>query len=236
MAARDVPAAEPSVFRRLQVWSGLACGLFLLLHVLTVAALVVAPDAFDQALYAMRRLYRPSELVEALLVWTPLALHLLASWAVAAERRRAREVAIPSVRWLRLSGTVLLVLLGVHVLIARILPALDGYSASASYLAFAVENWWWVVPFYLLLAAAGAFHAGMGAAVALGELGWLRAGARARTVAGLTWSVILGLALLAGIGRVALDAPNMDPSYYSSYQRLYERYLPFLHARNPRVR
>lgn len=235
MPALDIPA-EPSVFRRLQLWSGLACGIFLVLHVLTVAALVVDPDAFDQALFAMRRIYRPSELVEALLVWTPLTLHLLASLAVAVERRQAREVSSPSVRWLRLSGMVLLLLLGVHVLVARVLPAMEGYSASASYLAFAIENWWWVVPYYLVLVVSGAFHAGMGTALALGELGVFRGGERTRTVAGLTWSVILGLALMAGLGRVVIDAPNMDPSFYASYQRLYERYLPFLHARNPRVR
>lgn len=228
--------AVPSLFRRLQLISGLACGFFLLLHGLTVAALIVDPGAFDQALFVLRQLYRPTELAEALLVWTPLTLHLLATLAVAFERRQAREVPTASVRWLRRSGTLLLVLLGAHVLVARILPALDGYSASAAYVAFAVENWGWVLPYYLLLAVSGAFHAGMGAAVALGEQGVLRAGLRSQAIAGLTWSVILGLALLVGVGRVALDAPNMDPSFYSSYQRLYDRYLPFLHARNPRVR
>lgn len=238
MPAAGLPGVSaPSLFRRLQIWSGLAAGFFLLLHVLTVAALVVDPRAFDQALFTFRELYRPSELVEALLVWTPLTLHLLSSLAVAVERRRANERPSALLRGVRTSGTLLLLLLGAHVLVARILPAMEGYAASASYLAFAVENWPWVViPYYLALALAGAFHAGLGAALAVGELGLLRSGERAQTIAGLTWSVLLSLALLSGVGRVALDAPNMDPSFYSSYHRLYERYLPFLHARNPRVR
>lgn len=221
----------PTLFRRLQLASGLACGLFLLLHALNVAALVVDPGAFDQALFHLRQVYRPGELVEALLVATPLALHLLASLAVAFERRRVPA----SRRALAWSGTLLLVLLSGHVLVQRILPALEGYSASASYLAYAVESWpRAVVPYYLALALTGAFHAGTGAAVALGELGWL-GGERARA-AGLAWSCMLALAFVAGFGRVALDAANMDPTYYASYQRLYARYLPFLHAGNPRVR
>lgn len=229
--------AAPSLFRRLQLYSGLATGLFLLLHVLNVAALVVDPGAFDQALFVLRQLYRPSELVEALLVWTPLSLHLLSSLAIAVEARRSGARSPSSMRLVRLSGTLLLALLGFHVLVMRILPALEGYSASASYLAFAVENWpWAVIPYYLLLAGAGAFHAGMGAAVALGELGVLGAGDRPRLAAGATWSVLLATALLLGTARVVLEAPNMDPSFYASYQRLYARHLPFLHARNPRVR
>lgn len=229
--------SEPSIFRRLQQWSGLACGLFLLLHVLTVASLVVDPGAFEAALFKLRELYRPSDLVESLVVWTPLTLHLLASWGVAHERRKDRAIPDLTVRLVRWSGTLLLVLLGVHVLIDRILPGMEGYSATASYVAFAVESWpWWVLPYYLLLVLAGACHAGMGAALALGELGVLVGARRSQRIAGLTWSVILGLALLLGFGRVALDAPNMDPSYYASYQRLYERYLPFLHPQNPRVR
>lgn len=225
--------AAPSLFRKLQLGSGLATLLFLFLHALNVAALVVDPGAFDQALFALRQLYRPTELVEALLIATPLTLHLLASLAVALEGRPLQE----GRRWLRLSGTLLLLLLGGHVLVARILPSLEGYSASASYLAFAVESWPWVVLlYYLALALAGAFHAGMGAALALSELGWWRASDERRAIAGRAWSLMLALAFVAGLGRVALDAPNMDPSYYASYQRLYERYLPFLHARNPRVR
>lgn len=234
MEAGEVLAGM-STLRRLQLFSGLASGFFLLLHGLNVAALVVDPAAFDQALFTFRQLYRPGEFGEALLVWTPLTLHLLASLGVAYERRGVSER--QSRRWLRGSGTLLLVLLGAHVLVMRVLPSLEGYSASASYLAFAVESWpWALIPYYLTLALAGAFHAGMGAAVALGELGPLGGSERQRTVAGLAWTVMVAIALFLGLGRVALDAPNMDPTYYSSYQRLYEHYLPFMHARNPRVR
>ncbi|HEY9856044.1 MAG TPA: DUF1691 domain-containing protein [Stenomitos sp.] len=226
-----------SIFRKLQLVSGLACGFFLFLHVLTVASLVVDPGAFDQVLFTFRQVYRPSEFGEALLVWTPLTLHLLASLGVAFERRQAPERASLSLRWLRWSGTLLLVLLGGHVLVARILPAVEGYSAAASYLAFGFENWpWGMIPYYLLIALAGAFHAGMGASVALGALGVLRGSERLRLITGFTWTGLLALALLLGTCRVMVEAPNMDPTYYSSYQRLYEHNLPWLHARNPRVR
>jgi succinate dehydrogenase/fumarate reductase cytochrome b subunit len=224
-----------SSWARLQRVSGLLALAFLGLHAANVAASVVDPEVFDGVLDAFRNLYRPSEFVEALVVWMPIATHLIASGAVMAERRQAGDLD-PSRFWLRLSGWFLLVAMGLHVFVARFMGSQLEHGGGVSYLAFGIENWpAWTVAYYLVLIVVAAWHVGVGAAIALSDLGLLRQEAPRLAMTGTVWSVILGVVLVAGAGRIVLSARDLNPTFYPSYQRTFDRFMPFMHAHNPRA-
>lgn len=217
----------PFSWCRLQAVSGFAFGMFFFLHVLTIAAAGFDLGAFDDVLDHARFLYRP---VEGILVLLPLVLHLLAGGVRAFERDRRLSL-------VRLSGMVLALMMVGHVLHMRLLPMVSGFGADGSYVSYAVEVWpWLAIPALSALSLLGILHVVTGTMAGVQEFGGFRDASEHRLrVTMLTWGIILMIALSPGVGRLILERGNADPSFYPTYQRMFEKYLPMLKPRNPRA-
>lgn len=239
----ESPSTTSNAARRRAVWprirqlSGLALLFFLGLHLVNVAAAAVDPGLFDVLLLVFKGLYRPDPIVEGMVVGLPFAVHLVASLVVALERWRDPEPAAPVMHAVRTSGTLLLLLVGLHVLVARVMPGSAGYSDTGAYESFGFENWPGLfIPYYATLAAVAVVHVAAGSAVALRQLGILD-GTQARFQATVsTWVVILAVGVFLGLARLVYGASSADPTFYPAYKVLYDRCLPLMRARNPRER
>ena len=120
----------------------------------------------------------------------------------------------------------------------RVMPMSAGYSASVSYLAYGLEMWpVLATSALLLLLAAGVVHGGFGAVAAIRELGGFpHSSEKSLKVTAWTWALMLAILMTPAVGRLMLEKGNVDPTFYPSYQRLFARYLPFLHPQDPRAR
>src|SRR5262249_11057545 len=96
-APRRPPGPGPARVRttgrlaRVQALSGLAFALFLALHLATTASGIAGPAAYDGTLALLRRVYRPTLAIEALLIGVPLVAHVACAILQIAARRRDRS-------------------------------------------------------------------------------------------------------------------------------------------------
>lgn len=205
-------------WRRVQVASGVAFSLFLVLHLAATFSAPFGAAAFDRVQGFGRAIYQVPVL-EVLLAVT-VALHVLAAVM------RARSGGVPAVRGRRrlhrIAGVFLAVIIVEHVAGTR-LPAWVG-GADASFVGPAFTLAWlpqWFAPYYFVLAVAGMAHGLYGGLTALGERGVRRALA---VRDGHAYPVLLGLGACATLLALAAFAgllfPIADP-FDSDFGRWY---------------
>ena len=212
---------------RLQAGSGLAFAFFLTLHLLTTAAGVGGPSAYDGALAAFRTVYRPALAVELALIAVPALVHVGCALAQILDRRR-RGVPASSPLVHRLAGWVLLAAIGGHVFATRVMPAFGDGPADYSYLAYSLLNWpLFMRPYYVLLGIAGAVHLLIGTTIACRVLGIARSGGRTVFAAATVAAVVVALGVAGIIG----GADTASRERFPVFRALYERFMPFLPPR-----
>lgn len=150
----------PAALRRVQRASALVFSIFVAVHLAAVAASLLGAAAFDRALALSRYVYGwlPVEGVLAAALLAHAGASLVLWW------RRPPDLPRPLTAQLQTyAGFALLAFIGGHVAFMRIAPALEGFKADALYLQTGFEIWPTLfVPYYLALAAAGAFHLAYG--------------------------------------------------------------------------
>jgi succinate dehydrogenase/fumarate reductase cytochrome b subunit len=204
-------------WRRLQVASGVAFSVFLVVHLAATFSAPLGPGAFDRVQGFGRALYQVP-VIEVLLAVT-VAVHVLA----AIMRARGGVPAVRGRRRLhRVAGMFLALIIVEHVAGTR-LPAWLG-GADASFVGPAFTLAWlpeWFAPYYFVLAVAGMAHGLYGVLTALGERG-VRGALAVRE--GHAYPVLLALG--AGATLLALAAfagvlfPIEDP-FDSDFARWY---------------
>lgn len=212
---------------RLQAGSGLAFAFFLTLHLLTTAAGVGGPAAYDGALAAFRKVYRPALAVELALIAIPALVHIACALAQILDRRR-RGVPASSPLVHRLAGYVLLAAIGGHVFATRIMPAFGDGPADFAYLAYSLLNWpLFMRPYYVLLGLAGAVHLVIGATIACRVL----AIARPRPRVAFATATVAALVVALGVAGIIGGASDASRARFPVFRTLYERFIPFLPPR-----
>ena len=212
---------------RVQALSGLAFAFFLGLHLTTTASGIAGPAAYDGTLALLRRVYRPTLAIEALLIGVPLIVHVACAIVQIAARRRDRSRPTAPLAH-RLAGYVLLAAIGGHVLATRVMPAFGGGPADFSYLAYSLLNWpAFMRPYYLVLAAAGAVHLVLGLGIALRVLGVARPSDRTLRLAAAAAALLVFL----GTASIHAQAPTADRARFPEFRALYNRFLPFMPTR-----
>lgn len=150
----------PATLRKVQRVSALIFAVFLAVHLTAVAASLFGAEAFDRAIALTRTLYG------RLAVEVPLALAVVAHAAASVVlwlRRPADLPRRPTAQLQSYAGFALLAFVAGHVAFMRVAPAFQGFQADYLYLWTAFEIWPTLfVPYYLALAAAGAFHLAYG--------------------------------------------------------------------------
>jgi succinate dehydrogenase/fumarate reductase cytochrome b subunit len=213
---------------KLQAASGLAFAFFLTLHLATTAAGAGGEAAYDGALAALRRIYRPVLAVELMLIAIPALVHVTCAIAQIVDRRR-RGVPASSPLAHRLAGYVLLAAIGGHVFATRVMPAFGDGPADFSYLAYSLLNWpLFMRPYYVLLGAAGAVHLVIGATIACRVLGIARPGPRVALAGAAAAAIVVAFGVAGIIG----GAGDASRERFPAFRALYERFMPF---RPPRL-
>ena len=212
---------------RLQAGSGLAFAFFLTLHLLTTAAGAGGPAAYDGALAAFRKVYRPALAVELVLIAIPAVIHVACAVLQILDRRR-RGVPASSPLVHRLAGYVLLAAIGGHVFATRIMPAFGDGPADFSYLAYSLLNWpLFMQPYYVVLGLAGAVHLVIGTTIAFRVLGI----ARPRTRIAFGAAAIAAIVVALGVAGIIGGAESASRERFATFRALYERFMPFLPPR-----
>jgi succinate dehydrogenase/fumarate reductase cytochrome b subunit len=215
---------------RAQALSGLVFGAFLCAHLANAAAAALGPASYDGFLGRARGIYQLPPL-EILGIGAGALVHAGCGIRRAiARRRRGPSAASPPawLRWHRRSGWFLLVVIAGHVAATRGPGLFLDEPADLSYLRFSLETWpLFMVPYYIALYSAGAYHLMHGGLIALNVVGLPTPAPTARSA-----RAALGVALAVGLVAVATMAgwlgPEIDTSRYADFRALYERYLPFL--------
>ncbi|KAG2389630.1 hypothetical protein C9374_014190 [Naegleria lovaniensis] len=157
------------VLRKLQHWSGIAFSVFASLHVATTISASLSPSQYDSVLNATRKWYRPSMAIEGLVVFAPLALHMIANTLIFMTTTTEK----PIVRsfWKKLhtySGYALGGMVPLHLFGTRFMHSYAQEFASLNYvlekeMGFAVG-----MSYFVVLLSAGVYHSLYGLNVALG--------------------------------------------------------------------
>ena len=173
-ALTAVPTANTKVsdkaLIRAQAASGLAFAVFLVLHLITLAAASLGQATYDAVQRAFR-VYYQFPLVEIVLVLGVALVHVAASLLRVSRRRQAQagrkaKVSL-RVRLHRYTAYYLLTFFMGHVIATR-LPSFFGYPADFSMLHYSLTVLPYVFyPYYALLAFSGFFHMTHGVIVGL---------------------------------------------------------------------
>lgn len=124
------------LLRKGQRWSAYAFGSFAGLHLLSTVVLPpLSRDLADDTFMMARQLYQSPQ-GEVLMVWGPIAVHLLTGWAIHARRLWLSQRNHGRIDWKSaanptvISGTLLTFILAAHVLSTRIAPLVKLGSSS----------------------------------------------------------------------------------------------------------
>lgn len=163
---RSSPFSNRKLYRA-QRLSALVFSGFLALHLFAVSGALFSAAVFDRLLDATRLLYGylPVELglLFALVIHVGASLILWKRRPVDAPRPLGTQVQ-------SIAGFLLLVSIGGHVAATRILPAMSGFQADATYVWIALAIWpTFFVPYYAALGVAGALHLLYGLRFLLGK-------------------------------------------------------------------
>lgn len=227
MTPTPTPTPTPSLSRsrllrvatRLQDVSALSFSAFLVLHLAAPIGAAVGLDASGIMLLA--REYYQTGLLEPILVWGSLSLHVLSSVARRALLGPPKRPSIHS-----LTGFLLVPTVAIHAWAHRILPARKGISPtwlSYAYVSYALQSYpvtSWAA--YAFLSLAGTYHAIAGA----------RAIASRRRKAARLPSAMVGKAGYAAVvGSLGLGLVNLAGQEVPLW--LGKRYLEVLQATHP---
>ena len=212
---------------RLQALSGLVFAFFLALHLATTASAAGGEAAYDGVLEALRRIYRPTLVVEIILIGVPALVHVVCGILQIVDRRR-RGTPAGSPLAHRLAGYVLLAAIGGHVFATRIMPVFGDGPADFSYLAYSILNWpVFMQPYYVVLGVAGAVHLVLGATIAVRVLGLGRPSRRWAMVG----AVVAGLVVAIGVFGIFAGSATASRDRFPVFRGLYERFIPFMPVR-----
>lgn len=206
----------PATLRKIQRLSALIFSVFLAVHLAAVAASLFGAGTFDRALELSRKLYGrlPVEIALGGALLAHAAASLVLWW------RRPPDLPRPLTAQLQTyAGFALLAFIAGHVAFMRVAPAFEGFQADYLYLWTAFEIWPTLfVPYYLALAAAGAFHLAYGLRFYLGR-GPERALQRGVYVALTLLFLIVAWRLPGLVPPAALDDARLR-RYLAPYQTL----------------
>jgi succinate dehydrogenase/fumarate reductase cytochrome b subunit len=212
---------------RVQACSGLLFAFFLALHLATTASAAGGAATYDGVLAALRRIYRPTLVVEIALIAVPALVHVACGIVQIVERRR-RGTPAGSPLAHRLAGYVLLAAIGGHVFATRVMPAFGDGPADFSYLAYSLLSWpLFMQPYYVVLGVAGALHVVLGVTIAIRVLGLGRPSRLGARVA----AAVAALVVAFGVAGMLAAAPTASRERFPAFRALYERFMPFLPPR-----
>jgi len=229
IAATTAGSAPPSAreratnlaFRRAQAASGIALTMFASVHLLNTM-LAAIPGAYDPFQRLVRRAYQ-SPVIEVLLVFLPLLVHVVAGVRAFVKRRSRTADAPLRTRLHRYAAWYLLLVITGHVIATRGASLVYGVHPEFAGLQFSTAWLPWVfIPYYAVFGVAGVYHVAHGVPIALGVL--KRRVPSALTRPSTFWSVVAigALAALLGVAGIAgwLYASDVDP-FASDYAQLY---------------
>ncbi len=229
----DAPAAAEKTLIRVQAISGLAFGVFLVLHLLNLAVALGGPAAYDAWMAAMRWYYQ-FPLVEIVAVLGAAIVHMVAGVMRILRRRKRVKAAgraeAPSwrVRLHRYSGYFLMAAFAGHVAATRA-PGLMGMPADFAFLSFSLSALpAFFFPYYVLLAASGCYHLAHGTLAALRVIG-------VRLPRGITaarsrafWRAVAAAAVVSLLGVLALGGvwQRPDPRRVEAWRAFANEVVP----------
>ena len=208
-------------FRRAQAMSGIALTLFASVHLLNTM-LAAIPGAYDPFQRIVRRAYQ-SPLIEVLLVFLPLVVHVVAGVRAFVKRRSRTADAPMRKRLHRYAAWYLLLVMTGHVVATRGASLVYGVYPEFAGLQFSIA-WlpWLFIPYYAVFGVAGVYHVAHGLPIALGVL--QRRLPSVLTRPSTFWVVVAigALAALLGVAGIAgwLYTSDVDP-FASDYAQLY---------------
>lgn len=230
-----VPQREATPIERIQAGSGLAFGLFLVLHLTTTISASGGILVYDRTLALFRGLYRPHLVFELVVIALSGLIHIGCAVGRMAKRRNRTARRVPGwMRAHRFSGYFLLATVIGHAAATRVLPAFGtGPTATGAadfaYVSYAVIGWpWFFAPYYIALGLCGAIHLGLGVRLALPVL------LPGRVISGPpSCRYLLGVGAFAllvsmGVGAIIARSPTAPRQRFAEYRSLYERVAPFL--------
>ena len=207
--------------RRAQAISGIALTSFASVHLLN-AMLAAIPGAYDPLQRIVRRAYQ-SPVIEVLLVFLPLLVHVVAGIRALVKRRTRTTDAPIRTRLHRYAAWYLLLVMTGHVLATRgaslvhgVYPEFVGLQLSIAWLP------WFFLPYCAIFGVAGVYHAAHGVPIALGVMKQRLPGVLTRPSTFWAAVVIGALAALLNVSGIAgwLYASDADP-FASDYAQIY---------------
>lgn len=208
-------------FRRAQAGSGIALTLFASVHLLNTM-LAAIPGAYDPFQRIVRRAYQ-SRVIEVLLVFVPLLVHIVAG-VRAFVKRRTRTAAAPlRTRLHRYAAWYLLLVITGHVIATRGASLVYGVYPEFVGLQFSIA-WlpWMFIPYYAVFGVAGVYHVTHGVPIALGLLKRRVPSVLTRPLTFWAVVVIASIGALLGVAGIAgwLYTSDADP-FASDYAQIY---------------
>jgi succinate dehydrogenase/fumarate reductase cytochrome b subunit len=221
---------------KIQAASGLIFALFLGLHLATTASAIGGGGTYDSVLTALRDVYRPSLVVEILLIAIPALTHIVcAVLKILYRRRHPPSARAPwHIRIHRWAGYVLLAVIFGHVFATRVMPALaQGATATGkadfAYLAFSVLNWpVFIDPYYFLLGCAGALHLSLGLGVGVQVLLPKRLSATKVRAASVFAAALILTLVWVGVASMIAASGTAPRTRFREYAAVYKRFMPFM--------
>ena len=228
-ASAAVPSARERAinlaFRRAQAVSGIALTLFASVHLLNTM-LAAIPGAYDPFQRIVRRAYQ-SPVVEVLLVFVPLLVHVVAGIRAFVKRRSRTADAPLRTRLHRYAAWYLLLVMTGHVIATRGVSLVYGVYPEFAGLQFSVAWLPWIfLPYYAVFGVAGVYHVAHGVPIALGVLKQRLPSFVTRPSTFWVAVATASLAALLGVAGIAgwLYTSAIDP-FASDYAQLF-RDLP----------
>ncbi|EFC50100.1 predicted protein [Naegleria gruberi] len=159
-----------SFLRALQHWSGVAFSVFASLHVATTVSASVSPATYDLVLEKTRGIYRPNMMMEGLVVFAPLVVHMIANSLIFMSGKKSTATANTSLakKLHTYTGYALGALVPMHIFGTRFMHSYAGSFASIAFAAEKEIGQGAAMGYFGLLLTSGVYHSIYGLNVALG--------------------------------------------------------------------
>ncbi|EFC46395.1 predicted protein [Naegleria gruberi] len=166
------PSPPPKMLKQLQRWSGITFSVFVTLHVATTISAALSPLKYDSVLETTRGIYRPNMIVEGLVVFAPLAVHMFVNSLLSFTQKKAAEVeaatASLSKKLHSITGYILSFLIPMHIFGNRFKNSFNASFASIAFVAEKEMGMVGALGFFGFLLACGLYHTIYGLNIALG--------------------------------------------------------------------